>query len=272
MPTTMINNIRLYWELTGSAGEPLVLVHGSWDDHRFWDFVVPDLSHSCQVLTYDRRGHGQSERPTGQGSVREDVADLANLIEVLRLAPAHIVGSSFGGCIVLRLAAERPDLFRSLIAHEPPLFDLLEDQPEAQAALAEVNRRMQRAVDRLESGETEAGVRTFVDTVIGASGLWEEFPSEWKERYIYNAPTWLDERRDPDALTLDLLTLREFPRPALVTDGETSPSYFPLVVTRIASVLPHAEHRTFSGAGHGPAVSHPHEYVKAITEFITGAA
>jgi pimeloyl-ACP methyl ester carboxylesterase len=270
MPTTTINGIQLYWELTGSSGSPLVLVHGGWDDHRFWDFVVPDLSQSFRVLTYDRRGHSQSERPTSQGSVREDVADLAGLIEELGLAPAHIAGNSFGGCIVLRLGGQRPDLFKSLIVHEPPLFELLGDQPEAQAELVEVNRRMQAAVALLEAGEMAAGTREFVETVIGVS--WEKLPPEWQQRYIYNAPTWLDEMCDTEALTLDLSSLSQFPHPALVTQGATSPSYFPLVVTRIATVLPHVEHRTFSEAGHGPAVSHPVEYVKTVTEFITRAA
>ena len=81
------------------------------------------------MLTYDRRGHSQSERLSGQGSVREDVADLAALIEDLRLAPAWVAGNSFGASITLRLAGERPDLLRGLIAHEPPLLSLLADDP-----------------------------------------------------------------------------------------------------------------------------------------------
>ena len=79
-----------------------------------------------RVLTYDRRGHSQSERPTGQGSVREDVADLAALLEHVELAPAWVLANSFGASISLRLASEHPGLFRGLIAHEPPLlFSLL---------------------------------------------------------------------------------------------------------------------------------------------------
>ena len=131
---------------------------------------------------------------------------------------------------------------------------------------------MQAAVDLLEAGEAEAGVRTFVDTIVGAPGLWDTFPPEWKERYIGNAPTWLDERRDPEALTIDLPSLSRFSRPALVTDGETSAAYFALVVARIAAVRPRVEHRTLREAGHAPAVSHPHEYVKTIKEFIARAA
>ena len=42
MPSTMINGVELYWELTGEVGDPLVLVHGSWADHNSWDRIVPD--------------------------------------------------------------------------------------------------------------------------------------------------------------------------------------------------------------------------------------
>jgi pimeloyl-ACP methyl ester carboxylesterase len=77
------------------------------------------------VLTYDRRGHSASERPGGQGCLFEDADDLAALIEELDLAPAHIAGNSFGAVVTLRAASRHPGAFRSLIAHEPPLFPLL---------------------------------------------------------------------------------------------------------------------------------------------------
>jgi pimeloyl-ACP methyl ester carboxylesterase len=149
-----INGIELYWELSGQAGDPLVLVHGSWGDHGGWDRIVPTLARSFRVLTYDRRGHSRSERPTAQGSVREDVADLRALIEHLGLAPAHILGNSFGGSIVLRLAAERPDLFRSLLVHEPPLFGLLDD-PAGQQAFQTFQERIRVVVALLEKGQME---------------------------------------------------------------------------------------------------------------------
>jgi pimeloyl-ACP methyl ester carboxylesterase len=131
MSISVINGVKLCWELSGQTGDPLVLVHGSWGDHLGWGQIVPLLARSFRVLTYDRRGHSQSERPAGQGRIGEDVADLAALIEHLGLEPAHILGNSFGASITLRLAAERPDLFRSLLAHEPPLFGVIVD-PAAQ--------------------------------------------------------------------------------------------------------------------------------------------
>ena len=122
MATATINGVQIFYELSGTGEVPLVLVHGSWVSHHSWDLVVPRLAESFRVLTYDRRGHSESQRLTAQDSVREDVADLAALIEHLELAPAWVAGNSFGASITLRLAAERPDLFRGLIAHEPPLY------------------------------------------------------------------------------------------------------------------------------------------------------
>jgi pimeloyl-ACP methyl ester carboxylesterase len=76
MPHITINGVKLFWERTCNSGEPLILVHGSWIDHHTWDPVVPYLSRSFQVFTYDRRGHSQSEWLPSPGSIREDVAGL----------------------------------------------------------------------------------------------------------------------------------------------------------------------------------------------------
>src|SRR5574338_744446 len=121
MADAHVNGIRLFWEQHGDSGAPLVMVHGSWGDHHNWDAVVPELAKSFRVMTYDRRGHSQSERPAGQGSLDEDVADLAELIGSNGLAPVHVIGNSGGAIVSLKLAAFRPELLASLVVHEPPL-------------------------------------------------------------------------------------------------------------------------------------------------------
>lgn len=141
MATASINGVQICYELSGSEGVPLVLVHGSWDSHHDWDLVVPVLAESFRVLSYDRRGHSDSERPSGQGSVREDVSDLAALIGNLDLEPAWVAGNSFGASIALRLAAQHPELLPGVIAHEPPLFSLLADDPSVAPMLDQVRER-----------------------------------------------------------------------------------------------------------------------------------
>jgi pimeloyl-ACP methyl ester carboxylesterase len=267
MATAKVNGVRLFYELTGTGAVPLVLVHGSWDSHHDWDLVVPRLADAFRVLTYDRRGHSQSERPTGQGSVREDVADLAALIEYLGLVPVWVVGNSFGASITLRLAGERPDLFRGLIAHEPPLFSLLGDDPTLAPLLAEVHQGIGAVVERIASGDHAGAAEQFVETVALGPGMWAQVPPEVRQTFIENAPTFLDEASDAEQLAFDLDWLRAFSPPALLTRGDQSPPTFAPVVAKLAEALPRVEVVTFLGAGHIPHATHPEAYVEAIMAF-----
>ena len=266
MAFARVNGVRLYFEEHGS-GEPMVLVHGSWGDHHNWDAVVPGLAKSFRVVTYDRRGHSQSERPATQGSIAEDAEDLAALIEHLEIAPARIVGNSGGAIVSLRLATMRPELFRALIVHEPPLFPLLAGKPGGDAVLAEVGRRIAAVVAKLEAGEDEAGARLFVETIAFGPGAWDQLPDETRKTFTFNAPTFLDEIREKDGLMLDLDALRGFNAPALLSLGTTSAPFFPLVVDTVATALPHAARHTFTGAGHVPHITHPEQYVETVTRF-----
>ena len=85
---------------------------------------------------------------------------------------------------------------------------------------------------------------------------------------IENAPTFLDEARDPEQLAFDLAWIKAFPRPSLLTTGDQSPPTFAPVVIKLADVLPAVEVVTFPGAGHIPHVTHADTYVEAIMAFI----
>lgn len=270
MATASVNGVRLFYQLSGTGEVPLVLVHGSWDSHKAWDLFVPPLADSFRVLTYDRRGHSGSERHTGQGSVREDVTDLAVLIEYLGLAPAWVVGNSFGASITLRLAGERPDLLRGLIGHEPPLLSLLADDPAVAPMLEEVGQRVDAVVEQIAAGDHAGAAERFVETVALGPGMWAQLPSESQRTLIENAPTFLDEANDPEQLSFDLEWVRGFAKPALLTLGDQSPPIFAPVVAKLAKALPRVEVVTFPGAGHIPHLTHPDAYAEAILGFTSG--
>lgn len=266
MPFGRINSVDLYYESTGS-GAPMVLVHGSWGDHHNWDPVVPLLSQSFRVVTFDRRGHSQSQAGSGQGSFAEDADDLAMLIEHLDLAPAHVVGNSAGAAIALRLAAKRPDLCRSLVVHEPPLIGLLEGRPEFEPVVAGFYARVRAVVELLRAGKMEAAAERFVDTVAFGPGAWETLPASIRETFMRNAPTFLDESSDPEGLTLELGSLRNFDRPSLVTTGTESAPFFKPIAAAVADALPGCTLHTFHGAGHTPHLSHPAAYADTVGQF-----
>ncbi len=268
MPVTRVNGVGLYWESHGETGEPLVMVHGSWGDHDNWAPVVPGLAEHYRVVTYDRRGHSRSERPAGQGSIHEDADDLAALVEELDLAPAHIVGNSGGSAVVLRLAVRRPDLFRTLVVHEPAIFLVLAGDPRGEAARAAMNSRVGPVIEKLTAGDDAGGAELFVETIAFGPGGWAQMSPELRATFIRNAPTFLDETRDPDSIGADLEGLRGFDRPALLSKGDASAPFFPLVIAKVAGALPHARVHTFAGAGHVPHLTHPGEYVRVVREFL----
>jgi len=270
MSITVINAVKLYWEINGQAGDPLVLVHGGWGDHHTWDQIAPALARSFRVLTYDRRGHSQSERLTAQGSIREDVADLAALIEHLGLAPAHILGNSFGGSIVLRLAVERPDMFRSMLVHEPPLIGLIVD-PADQKVLQTFWAQTHVVIELLKKGEIEAGVRHFMDNIALGPGSWEQFSDEARQTCIFNAVTYLDDVNDPEWMAFDLQSLTNLSMPALLSQGDQSEPLFAIILDEVARAFPRAQRRTLPQIGHVPQASHPEEYIDVVTAFIRDA-
>jgi pimeloyl-ACP methyl ester carboxylesterase len=271
VPNEVVNGIRLRYEVTGS-GVPLVLVHGSWGDHHNWDALVPLLAHEFQVVAFDRRGHSDSESPAGQGSVNDDVADLAALIERLGDGPAHVVGNSFGASIALRLAARDPGLVRTLTAHEPPLLLLLVDDPAAASVVSEVGARIGAVAGLLSAGQNTAAAQQFVEQVALGPGQWESLPPHVQQTFIRNAATFLDEINDPEGLTIDVASLANFSGPALLTQGTESPPFFGLILDKIGAALDGAQRQTIDGAGHVPQMSHPKEYAEAVISFTRRSA
>jgi pimeloyl-ACP methyl ester carboxylesterase len=272
MPKTEVNGVRLFYEIAG-RGEPLVLVHGSWVDATRWRAVVAGLAESFRVLVYDRRGHSRSERPDAPGSVDEDGDDLAALLKTLDLAPAHVVTSSYGGNIALRLATRRPEIFRSLCCHEPPLWSLLNGDPVAQRNLEQGARSLEAVGRRIAGGDHEGAARQFVEEVAFGPGAWERGLSpEMRAIFVRNAPTYLDELQDPRQLRIDQDALSQLELPVRLTRGSESPPTFAAVIDRLVELIPHVAQETIDGAGHAPQLSHPERYVELVTRAARAAA
>jgi 3-oxoadipate enol-lactonase len=107
---TARDGTRLAYRLTKGAGRGrYVLVHSLAMDASFWDRVVGLLSGTADVLVYDCRGHGRSDKPKGSQPVERHADDLADLLDAVGWGHAMVAGASMGGCIALAFAARYPD-------------------------------------------------------------------------------------------------------------------------------------------------------------------
>ena len=96
-------------------GPPLVLLHGLGGSRSNWAFLAPELARTRRVFVVDLPGHGRSSALPAAPGLGPYTDRVARLIEDEGLAPADVVGHSFGGLVAIRLAVRRPELVRSVV-------------------------------------------------------------------------------------------------------------------------------------------------------------
>jgi pimeloyl-ACP methyl ester carboxylesterase len=148
---------NLYYELRGS-GPVLLLVCGGVYDAAGYAGLAEQLADRYTVVTYDRRGNSRSPLtgPVGPQRIEVHGDDAHRVLAAVGVTGggerADVFGNSSGAIIGLELAARHPEQVRTVVAHEPPLFELLPDR--------EYWRAMARDVDnafRTGGGVAAAG-------------------------------------------------------------------------------------------------------------------
>ena len=114
MPQLQANGIHMYYEVSGK-GQPLLFIHGLGSSTLDWEMQVKEFSKTFQVITFDLRGHGQSDKPAGPYTMSMFASDTVGLLNVLGIESAHVVGLSLGGGIGFQLASDSPDLVKTLV-------------------------------------------------------------------------------------------------------------------------------------------------------------
>ncbi|WP_028270707.1 alpha/beta fold hydrolase [Arthrobacter sp. UNC362MFTsu5.1] len=111
-----VNGLRMYYELHGDGGTPLLLLHGGlFDIELQFGALIPSLSAGRRVIATDFQGHGRTndtDRPLGTADLASDVIGL---LEHLGVGNVDVFGFSVGGAVALDLAIRHPGLVRKLI-------------------------------------------------------------------------------------------------------------------------------------------------------------
>jgi pimeloyl-ACP methyl ester carboxylesterase len=111
MADVVANGVRHHVQRLGRGERTVVFVHGLVMDNlsSFYFTLANPIASFADVVLYDLRGHGMSERPASGYRVDDLVADLAGLLDALAIArPVAVVGNSFGGQLALAFAAAHP--------------------------------------------------------------------------------------------------------------------------------------------------------------------
>jgi pimeloyl-ACP methyl ester carboxylesterase len=112
-----INGMKLYYEVHGTGGTPLILLHGGGSTiETTFGKILPLLAESRQVIAYEQQGHGHTtdiaDRPF---TFEQSADDAAALLKHLNIKQADFFGFSNGGSIAMQVAIRHPSLVRKLV-------------------------------------------------------------------------------------------------------------------------------------------------------------
>jgi pimeloyl-ACP methyl ester carboxylesterase len=138
--TLDVPDAQLHYELRGRAGDPFVVLVGAPMDARSFAPLADLLAADHLVLTTDPRGINRSpvHDPDRDSTPEMRADDLSRLIHHVDAGPAVVLGSSGGAVSVLALAQAHPEQVHTVIAHEPPLLELLPDREQQRAATEDI--------------------------------------------------------------------------------------------------------------------------------------
>jgi pimeloyl-ACP methyl ester carboxylesterase len=123
VPHVDLNGAHIYFTDTGGEKDVIVFSHGLLMSGAMFDAQVAHFRDEYRCITFDHRGQGQSGVTKDGYDMETLAADAAALIQHPGIAPCHFVGLSMGGFVGMRLAAQNPELLKTLI-----LLDTSADQ------------------------------------------------------------------------------------------------------------------------------------------------
>lgn len=122
MPFSDFHGQRLFYQLSGEQGPPLLFIHGMWGDHSQFAHQVERFAPCHRVLAPDLLGHGQSDKPEMALSMEGFAEQLATLCRQVGLRRVVAVGHSLGGAVAVTLAARHPELVRGVMCLDTTLL------------------------------------------------------------------------------------------------------------------------------------------------------
>jgi pimeloyl-ACP methyl ester carboxylesterase len=244
----------------------VLLVHSGGFTSRQWRRLAEDLAKDHEVLAPDLIGYGAEPRwPIGEPfEFRQDVERLAGM---LGDAPAHLVGHSYGGLIVMQLALRRPA--RSIAVFEPVTFGVLDPADETDArALATIGQLAAYTPD--PQGVDEAWLRGFVDWWQG-DGAWQRLAEDTRQAFRDVGWKLSEEVRSLSADRTSRAAYGAITAPALLLGGGKSQPAEARVLERLAQALPAATLVMFPEMGHMGPITHARDVNAAIAAHLRRA-
>ncbi|WP_024904610.1 alpha/beta fold hydrolase [Robbsia andropogonis] len=256
---------------------PLLLVHGSLCDFRYWEPQIAALAERRHVIAVSLPYFYPVSAPQGAVfGIQPHVDALLGLIHSRSWGQVTLVGHSRGGCVAFHAASQDPSLVDRLVLADPGGKPAKAGEDPRPTVKIDANGRPQGAYSaddprmvaagRVESGDIDGGLEMFVDAV-SRPGYWGRSGDAFRTMARDNAATL--PRQVRDVLPLYTRALASCVTvPTLIINGDKSPPGFLATSGTLAEWLPYAQRIVLRGASHGMNLTHASEFNREILSFI----
>ncbi|MEV7792061.1 alpha/beta hydrolase [Streptomyces sp. NPDC087512] len=251
--------------LDTGTGDPVVLLHSGFADHRVFAAQIPALSAGHRVIAPDVRGHGASANATRPFRWADD---LAALLRHLDAAPAVLIGVSMGGAIATDTVLEYPELVRAVVTCGAATSEFTYTDPWVRSVQAEQDRA-------LAAGDVEGWLTAFLRFVPGEHREAEDVDPDILRRLREMTLATLakhtpDEENRHVPLTNTWERVPKIDVPVLTVNGALDAPDLIAEAERLARTVRDGRSTTVEGTAHYPNMERPEEFNRILLDFLGG--
>ncbi|MET8244990.1 alpha/beta hydrolase [Streptomyces sp. NPDC005202] len=245
------------------TGNPLVLLHSGWADHRVFDDQLPALASRYRVIAPDVRGHGWSANASKPFRWSDD---LAALLRHLGVGPVVLVGVCMGAAVATDTALEHPELVRALVVSGAGTSEFEFTDPWTLNRAAEGARL-------LGAGDVDGWLDAFAQNLAGPHRTVDEVDPDLVRRVREMCAHTLskhtpDERDWLVPVTDTWARLPKIDVPVLAVHGALDASDSVGMAERVVQSAPNGRSVTIEGVGHYPNLEKPEAFNRILEDFL----
>ena len=246
---------RLYYETVGQ-GEPLLLIGGRNSDHHIWNLIRKDFAKHYQVIVYDQRGTGQSDKPESPAyTTRGFAQDVIAILDHLKIQKTHAYGVSMGGAIGQWLGIDYAERIGALILAC------------STAGAMHGIRSSEETRQIMASNDGSKAVSLMFSKPFGINQL--RFFYSMRESVKNPMPAYAEELHAQASTNHDAWdSLPQITTPTLILQGSDDPVCPSANANLLAEHIPHAELHVFDKGRHMFFVEFCQKVDKLILEFL----
>jgi pimeloyl-ACP methyl ester carboxylesterase len=265
MPIANINGININYKVQGQ-GEPLIMIIGAGSDQSGWRYQIGSFKKYFRTITFDNRGAGKSDKPTGPYTMRMMADDTVGLMDHLRIEKAHVLGGSMGGMIAQELAINHPERVDKLV-----LAGTFAKRDGVSGFSSEVDK----AIEAYKASRDQASQRrlfgVFMSSVFNKWYYRVFIPPLMKIAIRFFSPKGVAEQFEAVLAHDAADRLGMIKASTLVITGTEDRAIRPVSSDVIASLVPNAKLVKVLGGGHNFPVEMKDEFNREVLDFLRHA-